>query len=165
MSRVMLLRHSKAAKAGPGMRDFDRPLEERGIQHAVAVGEAMAAAYLKPDLVLCSPARRTRETWDGVRSALGEVEVRFPDELYHSGADGYLAAIRTAGQVESVLVIGHNPMTAETASMLVGSGDPKEIAGLRARFPTSSLAVIGFDTPLAQVAPGAGTLEAWMMRD
>jgi phosphohistidine phosphatase len=167
MSRVLLLRHSRAAKAEPGMRDFDRPLEERGARHAMVVGEAMAAAGLLPHTVLCSAARRTRETWDGVRSALGAApdEVRFLDDLYHSDVAGYLAAIRSADPSESVLVIGHNPMTAEAASMLVGSGERGKVASMRSRFPTSALAVIAFSTPLAQIGPGAGTLETWLMRD
>lgn len=167
MSRVLLLRHSKAEKAGPGMRDFDRPLEERGKKHAAAVGEAMAAAGLLPDLVLCSPARRTRETWEGVRGALAGAadDVRFPDALYHSDAQGYIDTIRAAGPVGSVLVVGHNPMIAETALMLAAHGDSKALSSMRSRFPTSALAVIGFDTPLADISPGAGTLETWLARD
>lgn len=166
MSRVLLLRHSKAVKGMPGMRDFDRPLDENGKTHATDVGKAIADAGLKPDLVLCSPALRTRETWDGVKSTLGEVGgVRFLEALYGSDAGGYLAAIRAAGPVESVLLVGHNPMTAETAAMLAGSGDRQDLASMRSRFPTSSLAVIGFDGPLAGVAHGAGTLEAWFTRD
>lgn len=167
MSRVLLLRHSKAARAEPGMRDFERPLEERGIRHAMAVGEAMAAAGLRPHTVLCSTARRTRETWDGVLRTLGTVpsDIRYLDDLYHSDAVGYIAAIRSADPAESVLVIGHNPMTAEAASMLVGSGERAEIASMRSRFPTSALAVISFATPLAQIGPGAGTLETWLTRD
>lgn len=167
MSRVLLLRHSKAARAEPGMRDFDRPLEERGTKHAIAVGEAMAAAGLRPHTVLCSTARRTRETWDAVSGALGATadEVRFLDELYHSDVAGYLAAIRAAGPAESVLVIGHNPMTAEAAALLVGSGERGKVANMRTRFPTSALAIIGFSTPLDHVGPGAGTLETFLTRD
>ena len=167
MSHVLLLRHSKAAKAEPGMRDFDRPLEERGAKHAIAVGKAMAAAGMRPHTVLCSAARRTRETWDAVSSTLATVpaDVRYLEDLYHSDATGYLAAIKSAAPADSVLVIGHNPMTAEAASMLVGSGDRNEIASMRSRFPTSALAVISFTVPLARIAPGAGTLETWLTRD
>lgn len=165
MSRALLLRHSKAARATPGMHDFDRPLEEQGRRHAAAVGEAMAAAGLVPDLVLCSPSRRTRETWDGVKSKVGEIETRFLDELYHSDAGGYLEAIRQAGEVNSVLIVGHNPMTAEAATLLAGSGSRRDLASMRTRYPTSSLAVIAFETPLSGIAPGAGALETWMTRD
>jgi hypothetical protein len=49
--------------------------------------------------------------------------------------------------------------------MLAGDGGPEALASMRTRFPTSSLAVIGFDPSLAQIEPGAGTLETWMMRD
>jgi len=148
------------------MRDFDRPLEESGRAHARAVGKAIADAKLKPDVVLCSPAKRTRETWDGVSEAVGEVaNVRFLEALYGSDVGGYLAAIRGAGSGHTVLVVGHNPMIAETADALAGDGDARALDSMRSRYPTSSLAVIGFEGPLAEVEPGAGTLESWLLRE
>ena len=56
--QLLLLRHAKAV-LGEGMEDFDRPLALRGEQAAQAIGRHMAAHGLVPDLVLCSPARRT----------------------------------------------------------------------------------------------------------
>lgn len=165
MSRVMLLRHASAANALPGMRDFDRPLDRSGREEAAAVGAAMAAAALMPDLVLCSPALRTRETWEVVAASLGGSPiVRFPEELYGSDVDGYLEAIRASDSASAVLVVGHNPMTAETADLLSGHGDRRDLASMRSRYPTSALAVIAFDEALSGIKPGAGTLERWLTR-
>ena len=70
MSRLFLLRHAKAGWAEPGMRDFDRPLEPLGRTDADAIGAAMRASAYIPDLVLCSTAKRARETLDWVASLM-----------------------------------------------------------------------------------------------
>ncbi|MFC7481813.1 SixA phosphatase family protein [Luedemannella flava] len=65
---LAILRHAKADNP-PGVADLDRPLTPRGHADATAAGAWLAAKAILPDLVICSPARRTRETWHGV--ALG----------------------------------------------------------------------------------------------
>lgn len=162
MSRLYLLRHASAAVAAPGMADFDRPLEKSGIADARAVGEAMAAGGHRPALVLCSPAARTRETWACVEAELGPDtrDVRYLRPLYGADARGYLDIIRTAGAADAVLVVGHNPMIEETATLLARDGAARFASG----FPTSALAVFGFDGPLSAIRPRAGMLEAFIGR-
>jgi phosphohistidine phosphatase len=62
MRTLYLLRHAKSSWKDASLRDFDRPLKERGKEAAVVVGQRLAAEKLKHPLVLCSPAVRTRET-------------------------------------------------------------------------------------------------------
>ena len=90
MSRLFLLRHAKAGWAEPGMRDFDRPLEPLGRCDADAIGAAMRAHSFIPDLVLCSSAKRARETLDWVARHTGEARVIFSDNLYSTDAAGYV---------------------------------------------------------------------------
>ena len=66
---LVILRHAKAANP-EGVADPDRPLTSRGHADAAAAGAWLAHRDLQPDLVLCSSARRTRETWHGVALAL-----------------------------------------------------------------------------------------------
>lgn len=164
MARLYLLRHAKAAWAQPGMRDFDRPLDEQGRREAAALGAAMLAAGHAPAKVLCSTARRARETWDGVFRALGgdERDVVFDDSLYSSDATGYLAMIRNAGGSESVLVVGHNPMMEDLSLALAGGGEEEAKRSVSSGFPTCGLAVIRFPASLAEAAPGKGHLEAFV---
>ena len=77
--QLMLLRHAKAELGGPGMTDFERPLAGRGRKAAARMGRYLAENGLAPDLVLCSPARRTRETWEIASAALPPAETRFQD--------------------------------------------------------------------------------------
>jgi phosphohistidine phosphatase len=165
MSRLYLLRHAKAGWAEPGMRDFDRPLTERGRRDAAAMGMAMRASGLVPDLVLCSGARRARETWECVAGTIGPVPAppAFTDSLYSCTASGYLSIVRkTADGLSSLLVIGHNPMIEDVATACAAEGDDAELAALASGFPTSALAVLQFPRQLAEAAPGAGSLTTFL---
>jgi phosphohistidine phosphatase len=102
----------------------------------------MEAEGIRPDLVLCSPARRTRETLEYLGSALGDgVEARFDEELYGAGEAELFGLLRALGdEVQSVLVIGHNPGLEELAVALASEG--AELARLRDKYPTAALATI-----------------------
>jgi phosphohistidine phosphatase len=165
MSRLYLLRHAKAGWAEPGVRDFDRPLTEGGRRDAAAVGMAMRISCFVPDLVLCSTARRARETWECVAATIGTLPAPpvFTDSLYSCDAAGYLSIVRkTAGDTPSLLVVGHNPMIEDVAIACAADGDGAELAALASGFPTSALAVIQFSLPLAEAAPGKGSLATFL---
>lgn len=163
MSRLFLMRHAKAGWAEPGMRDFDRPLEPVGRTDADAIGAAMTASAYVPELVLCSSARRARETLDWVIRHLDSRRVIFTDALYSTDSAGYVDVIRESGDdVDQVLVVGHNPMMEDVAEALSGDGESRARAVLNFGFPTSGLAVIRFSGCLSGVAPGRGYLEAFL---
>ena len=61
---LVILRHAKAERPAE-LADADRPLTQRGHADAAAAGAWLAARGYRPDLVLCSPAKRTRQTWPG----------------------------------------------------------------------------------------------------
>jgi phosphohistidine phosphatase len=162
VSKLYLLRHAKAGWALPGVRDFDRPLDESGHVDAEATGSAMREHNYVPDITLCSNALRARETLEGIAGSADTGRVLFFDRLYSDDAAGYLSLVREHANCGSVLVIGHNPMMEDLASALAGDGDEAARAVLSHGFPTSGLAVISFDKGLAHAAPGTGFLEAFL---
>jgi phosphohistidine phosphatase len=162
VSTLYLLRHAKAGWALPGVRDFDRPLDESGHVDAEATGSAMREHDYVPDITLCSNALRARETLEGIAGSADTGRVLFFDRLYSDDAAGYLSLVREHANCGSVLVIGHNPMMEDLASALAGDGDEAARAVLSHGFPTSGLAVISFDKGLAHAAPGTGFLEAFL---
>ena len=159
MSRLYLLRHAKARWAEPGSRDYDRALDLSGKADAETLGASMLLAGYLPDMVLCSGAKRARETWDAVSRHLTASDVSYIDGLYSSDASGYLDIIRERGSEGSTLVIGHNPMMEDLAMALARDGDPAALETVAGGFPTAGLAVLRFTTPLAQLAPEDGFLE------
>jgi phosphohistidine phosphatase len=164
MPRLFLLRHAKSPPAVPGQKDFDRPLAARGRAAAPAVGRHMADKGYLPDLVLCSPSARTRETLDGVRPFLSErLVVDYVRDLYEASLGAMLKAIAAhADAAERLLVVGHNPSIHRLASTLPGEGDPALLANLSGRFPTASLAVIEFSGAWADLGPGDGRLVSFV---
>lgn len=148
MRTLWLLRHAKTAGAEPGQDDHDRALEPRGRDDAARIGRHLAARGVSIDAVLCSTARRTRET-------LARVAAEFDDEdwtrleereLYLASAGEMLRRIQSVpDDVLSLLVVGHNPAIAELALQLAKGGPGDEREAMRRKFPTGALAELRLD--------------------
>ncbi|MCR9135014.1 MAG: histidine phosphatase family protein [Alphaproteobacteria bacterium] len=139
---ILLLRHAHAAWAQPGIRDFDRPLDERGVEDAGVVGRAMAAEGLNPDLVLCSPAKRCVQTCDIITALLPDTcDIRHLPALYSKDHRYYVEQLAEQ-EAETALLIGHNPMMEDTAHALAHSAEDWPAHRLQKGFPTSGLAVL-----------------------
>lgn len=140
--RLWLLRHAKSSWGDPGVEDRDRPLAPRGDRAADGMRDFMAAQRIRPALVLCSSALRTRQTLARVLPGLGpELEVRVESSLYTFGAASLLERLRVVPEdVASVMVIGHNPAIHELAVMLARRGD--RLDELAQKYPTGALAEI-----------------------
>lgn len=140
--QLFLLRHAKSSWADPSLADADRPLASRGRRALQDLQRHLWASEARVGLVLCSPALRTRETWEGVRAGLhGHAEERFEPGVYEASRIDLLCLIRAVAESESsVLIIGHNPGIGELADGLVGSGEPTARNRLREGFPTGGLA-------------------------
>ncbi|TIT25093.1 MAG: histidine phosphatase family protein [Mesorhizobium sp.] len=162
MTRLYLLRHAKAGWALPGVADIDRPLDASGFADAEAMGTLMRSRKYAPGLTLCSSARRARQTLESLAGHTDTGRVLFLDTLYSDDAAAYLAAIRQNGGLDALLVIGHNPMIEDLAMALSGDGEETARAMLNHGFPASALAAVRFNGSLAEAAPGAGYLEAFL---
>jgi len=139
---LWLLRHAKASAGGDGLADRDRPLNARGRDAAARIGRHLAEREVHPDLVLCSPALRTRETIELVANGLGaELEIDYEDELYLASERDLRHRVEQVPEsVASVLLVGHNPGIAELAQELAARGHPDALAEMRGKFPTGALA-------------------------
>src|SRR5262245_8755490 len=95
MLTLMLLRHAKSSWDDGSLRDFDRPLAPRGESAAPRMGAYMAEQGLAPQLILCSPAVRTRQTVDLVLPHLeGDPTVVYEDRFYLAAPSVLLARLR-----------------------------------------------------------------------
>lgn len=162
---LMLLRHAKSSWQEPALPDFERPLAPRGRAAAQAMGQVLAERSWQPDLVLCSPAARTRETWALLAPALGTVPPcrQLPSLYLATPAQLWRVLRRAPDEVERLLVIGHNPGLEEFAAALIGSGDAALRKLLARKFPTAALAVLTLaDATWAAATPGSGCLSAFL---
>lgn len=162
MSRLYLLRHAKALWAEPGSRDYDRALDPGGKADSELIAATMLLGGHMPARVLCSGARRARETWEAASRHLPVDDVRYLDGLYSSDAGGYLDIIREHGGDRSVLVVGHNPMMEDLAMALSRDGEQAALDAVAGGFPTCGLAILRFPGDLSGVAPENGYLEDFL---
>jgi phosphohistidine phosphatase len=155
---LVLLRHAKAETPGE-KPDFDRSLTQRGKADAAAAGAWLADQGLRPDLVLCSPARRTRETWHAVAAAMAQAdpdpatpEVRYEQGLYDGGRTEVIDSLRAAGDDRgTVLVIGHNPTMSDVSLLLRPHDEDGGMHGLK----TAGIAVHRAEGPWSRTEPGS----------
>lgn len=146
MRTLYLLRHAKSSWDDPSLADHDRPLAARGVRATPYVADYMGDAGIVPDVVLCSSARRARETLDLLGDAVpGTCEVRVDDELYTATADALLERLRALPRsTHRVMLIGHNPALHQLALLLARSGE--RLNRITRKFPTAALATL--DAPL-----------------
>ena len=142
--RIYLLRHAKSSWDDPLLDDHERPLAPRGQRACAAMGRYLRLGDIRPDLVLCSTAARTRETLARVRSDLGaEVAVNYDHAIYLTEAQGHLELLRCQPKaLRSLMLVGHNPGLEDLAHLLVGSGDAASRSQMSAKFPTAALAIL-----------------------
>ena len=143
MKSLYLLRHAKSSWADPSVDDFDRPLNKRGRRACGLVAAYMAGRGIGPDLVLCSAARRARETVEGLADALGAAApVIFEETLYMAGAERLLARLHAVpDDVGAVMMVGHNPGLENFAGALMAVGDGAAAGRMMEKYPTAALAL------------------------
>lgn len=157
MLNLYLLRHAKSSWDNPGLADFDRPLNERGKRAAPFMGEVFSARNCPVDLVICSPAKRTRQTADlFMKAAKLKAAVDFEDGIYEASCRNLVNILKRqeSGQ-KNILMIGHNPGFGELLSYFTQA---------REHFPTASLAHITFKCDdWINVNSDSGNFE-WILR-
>ncbi|MEU3463644.1 histidine phosphatase family protein [Streptomyces sp. NPDC006733] len=157
--QLVVLRHAKSAWP-EGVPDHDRPLNRRGLRDAPAAGRWLAEAGIRPDLVLCSTARRTRRTWELAAAELpAPVPVRHEPRLYGAPEDELLALVReTPAGVRTLLLVGHNPGAQELVLRLAGEAAGTTLTRAATKFPTSATAVLTWSGPWSVLRPGCALL-------
>ena len=170
---LLLFRHAKSA--WPDVADHDRPLARRGIRAAPVMGRWLREAGLLPGQVLCSTARRARETWQYAQPGLAATPpVTFDARIYEGAAADLLALIREVPPATgTLLLVGHNPAIEDLALLLAaapgaaagpgpGGSRPGDPERMRSKFPTAAIAVLEFPGTWPGLAPGRARLTAFV---
>jgi phosphohistidine phosphatase len=142
VKRLTLMRHAEARWKDPGLSDLERPLNRRGTSAAEAMARRLLELQLVPDLLLVSPAQRTRQTAEIVARELSlpARRVLHEEALYLASAADMLKVVHGTGpRVTHLLLVAHNPGVSELVQLLVPEA---EASGL----PTAAVCSISFDT-------------------
>jgi phosphohistidine phosphatase len=155
--QLLLLRHAKSSWDDPALPDHDRPLAGRGRKAAKLIGEHLRHQGVPVALVLCSSARRARET---VELLDPPGEIHFEHEIYVASADQLLERLRRLPtDVETAMLVGHNPAIQELAIALTRRG-ANDLAGRK--FPTGALATLSFAGPWRTLNPEQTEIAAFV---
>ncbi len=161
MLTLKLFRHAKSSWELGNLDDRERPLNARGLAAAPVMGAFLREAGLKPDLVLCSTAVRTRQTWELAHAGWQpEPKTKYENGLYLADPFDLLARVRKVPRtVKHLMIVGHNPGMQILAVELIGEGDPELIAAISSKLPTAGIVTLTFDAKAwTDVAPGQGRL-------
>lgn len=166
MRTVVLLRHAKSSWALPGVDDFERVLNERGDNDAVRMGDWLGAQEVMPDILLCSPATRTRMTAQHIQNTFGtERPIIFLDEFYLASSDILRKNLSTLeNSAQTAMVIAHNPGLHDLALRLLTADERARAGSMRVAFPTAACAII--ELPIddwADIAWNKGVLSSFMV--
>ncbi|HEV2777943.1 MAG TPA: histidine phosphatase family protein [Actinophytocola sp.] len=134
MPTLVVVRHAKSDWSEARL-DEQRPLAERGRRDAPAIGAWLATHVERIDLVVCSPARRARQTWQLAGAALDpQPPVRYDERVYEAGPTELLTVLaELPAEIRTVVLVGHNPGLSDLVTQLIG--EPHELK-------TSSVAVL-----------------------
>lgn len=151
MKTLILMRHSEAQEglSSEITRDFDRPLTDKGISMLEGVQRFLKEQILKPELVYCSPAARTKQTLHWVQEAFSTTaDVHFEESLYNARADAIKSLIwELPNTAKTAMVIGHNPSISQVSHELYKqSAKEKEAEPVHPLKP-SQITVFQIDTP------------------
>jgi len=135
MKTLLLLRHAKSSWKDMAQDDHDRPLNGRGKRDAPRMGRLLRHLDQVPDRILCSTAKRTRQTVERVAEESGfDGEIAYVAELYAADPDTLLAVAREqGGEAKRLMLIAHNPGMEMLVEALTDRAEP---------MPTAALAVI-----------------------
>lgn len=141
MKRLFLLRHAQASMNAP--TDRERPLTEHGVTQAEELGETMTRLGYLPNYVYCSPAKRTRQTFEKLGLSIKTPE--FPERLYNAPGGDILSFIQsTNDDVQNLLVVAHNPGIHQMAAMLAADDHEEYFRKVHMAYAPGTLTVLEY---------------------
>ncbi|MDA3911769.1 MAG: histidine phosphatase family protein [Bacteroidales bacterium] len=139
MRTISFIRHAKSDQS-VNLPDFERPLNQRGLNDAPIMGEIIKNEYSQPDLILSSPANRAKTTTELIAKAIDypETEIVFVEDLYFADTETFFEIIHQIDDnFKQVFIVSHNPGTTYIIN---------RISNTRLdHMPTCGIAEIAFD--------------------
>lgn len=166
MRTIYLLRHAKAESASGTDHDIDRKLAPAGREACGVIGSYMKEKKYKPDFVLCSAASRTHETFELTMEAAGmSPPYQMDKKLYTTTVEQIIGRLHLlSDDIESVMVVGHNPVMHQLALTLASPAESDMRSMLEMKYPTGALTVLHFTVDFwSDISHWKGELADYMM--
>ncbi len=123
MKKLLIMRHGKSDWGSGSQRDFDRPLNERGLRDTPRIGEELKKKNLTPDLIISSPAERAKMTAERVAEYSGyRGKIDWDESFYFGFVREITQKLRKVDdKIENVMIVGHNPTWSSIVEQLSGN--------------------------------------------
>lgn len=148
---LIIMRHAKTEPFSDSGTDFTRQLTEQGLQMAGKMGERLVAGGWQPQAVYCSPATRTQQTLQAVSAHWPGTPpvIRQADAIYMASAGDILSLIQELPEeLQSVMLVGHNPAFHEVTQILSGN--------VLAKFSPGTIAILQGEIPVwSEITPAS----------
>ena len=131
--QLYLLRHAEAESWSPLGNDFSRSLSSNGSHHAQLVSNWAFRTLQSPDTILCSPAKRTRQTLAPLLSLWSQLlaYTDFVDSMYGASLNMLQTLAEDAfSYSERLLMVGHNPGIMQMLVSVLSADQTTEIKGM-----------------------------------
>jgi phosphohistidine phosphatase len=161
---LVLVRHGKSSW-DYDVDDHERPLSGRGRRDAEVLGRLLSQRSLHPDLVLCSTATRTKQTWEYAKAGGASAgDIHYLRDIYHAWVPELLTMIREVpDEIHTVLILGHAPGIPDLVEHLCVRTDSPDWSQLDNKFPTSALAVVNVPGPWAELGKARAELASFVV--
>lgn len=139
MKKLVIIRHADFQRDDPTISDLNRPLSKQGQRDLLAVSSSLIQQGIRPDVIVTSPALRTRESSELIakKMNLSQDQIVIEDRIYEAERSDLLHIVQALdNSYETVFLVGHNPGVSTLYHLLIN----QEVRS----FSTSCAAVIDF---------------------
>ncbi len=147
--KIYILRHVKAEQTENETEDFSRKITKKGKVQAQKLAKYFAKKKIKPDLILCSPAKRARQTLEILSSVTKKSQITFDEKIYEASPKNLLRVLQYIdNRYKSILLLGHNPAIMTLCAALANTGKSNiiDLKKMLNKFPAGGAAC--FDTDI-----------------
>ena len=122
MKTLYIMRHAQKDTSNPDADDYDIKLTKQGIEDANKISQILKDKNILPDLIVASPAIRTKQTVEIVAPKIGyDKNIMYNEVLFQAFVNEVIESITyTFDNVDSLMIVGHNPSLTALGVMLVG---------------------------------------------
>lgn len=156
MKKLFLIRHAKSDWADPGIKDFDRPLNHRGLRDAPVMARRLKDILKHVDILISSPALRAKTTaaFFSELYSTSKNNVLHDPRIYDAGFSQLLQVVNELdNKYHVVLLFGHNPGFSDLTTYL---------GGMHIDMPTCSIAELEFEVESwSMVSANSGKLASF----
>lgn len=122
MKTLFIMRHGQKDTSNLNVDDYDIEVTKKGLEDVKKISKLLKEKNVLPDLLVASPAKRTKTTAELVAKELGySKNIMYNEVLFQAFVNEVIESITyTFDNVDTLMIIGHNPSLTALGVTLAG---------------------------------------------